>query len=190
MITTGGRLKARFVIHAVGPRMGEGLEDEKLRQATLNSLKLADEKGLKSIAFPAKVFGPYILGVELSSMMLLAGLVGAHHLGRRAREPEPEFGEVPQLARPSGNGREREEQERERREERRGEPESARQRREQHERREADGDAERDPAGLLFGVGRLADAQEVHQADDHGRCVGRGRSGSAGIPVRALPRPR
>jgi O-acetyl-ADP-ribose deacetylase len=53
VITTGGRLKARFVIHAVGPRMGEVLEDEKLRQATLNSLKLADEKGLKSIAFPA-----------------------------------------------------------------------------------------------------------------------------------------
>jgi O-acetyl-ADP-ribose deacetylase (regulator of RNase III) len=53
VITTGGKLKANYVIHAVGPRMGEGNEDAKLRNATLNSLKLADEKKLKSIAFPA-----------------------------------------------------------------------------------------------------------------------------------------
>ena len=52
-ITTGGDLKARYVIHAVGPRMGEGDEDKKLADATSNSLNLAQEKGLKSIAFPA-----------------------------------------------------------------------------------------------------------------------------------------
>ncbi len=53
VITTGGRLKARYVIHAVGPRMGEGDEDRKLKDATLNSLRLAESKGLKSIALPA-----------------------------------------------------------------------------------------------------------------------------------------
>jgi len=53
VITTAGDLKAKHVIHAVGPRYGEGEEDEKLRNATLNSLKLADEHKLKSIAFPA-----------------------------------------------------------------------------------------------------------------------------------------
>ncbi|MFX0036675.1 MAG: macro domain-containing protein [Candidatus Hermodarchaeota archaeon] len=53
VITTGGNLKAKYVIHAVGPRMGEGNEDNKLRNATLNSLKIMDEKKLKSIAFPA-----------------------------------------------------------------------------------------------------------------------------------------
>ena len=53
VITGAGRLKAKYVIHAVGPRMGEGDEDNKLRNATLNSLKLADEHGVKSIAFPA-----------------------------------------------------------------------------------------------------------------------------------------
>ncbi|MEN2974639.1 MAG: macro domain-containing protein [Candidatus Caldarchaeales archaeon] len=53
VITSGGRLKARYVIHAVGPRMGEGEEDEKLRRATVNSLKLAEEHGIESIAFPA-----------------------------------------------------------------------------------------------------------------------------------------
>jgi len=53
VITTGGNLKARHVIHAVGPRMGEGDEDNKLKNATLNSLKVADQNKLKSIAFPA-----------------------------------------------------------------------------------------------------------------------------------------
>jgi O-acetyl-ADP-ribose deacetylase (regulator of RNase III) len=53
VITTGGNLKAKHVIHAVGPRMGEGNEDHKLKNATLNSLKVADENNLKSIAFPA-----------------------------------------------------------------------------------------------------------------------------------------
>jgi O-acetyl-ADP-ribose deacetylase (regulator of RNase III) len=52
-ITTGGNLKAKYVIHAVGPRMGEGDEDRKLADATRNSLALAHEKGLASIAFPA-----------------------------------------------------------------------------------------------------------------------------------------
>jgi NADH-quinone oxidoreductase subunit J len=37
------------------------------------------------------LFGPYVLGVELVSMLLLAGLIGAYHLGRSTRgEPEPE----------------------------------------------------------------------------------------------------
>jgi len=53
VITTGGNLKAKFVIHAVGPRMGEDDEDSKLTNAVLNSLKLMDEHELKTIAFPA-----------------------------------------------------------------------------------------------------------------------------------------
>ncbi|UCC58431.1 MAG: macro domain-containing protein [Candidatus Bathyarchaeum sp.] len=52
-ITTGGNLKAKYVIHAVGPRHGEEHEDAKLKDATLNSLILAEQKNLKSIAFPA-----------------------------------------------------------------------------------------------------------------------------------------
>src|SRR5215510_10509876 len=53
VITGGGLLKARHVIHAVGPQMGEGNEDEKLKNATLSSLKVADENGLRSVGFPA-----------------------------------------------------------------------------------------------------------------------------------------
>jgi O-acetyl-ADP-ribose deacetylase (regulator of RNase III) len=52
-ITTGGNLKAKYVIHAAG--MGRDLrtDEGKIRQATANSLKRADENGLKSIAFPS-----------------------------------------------------------------------------------------------------------------------------------------
>ena len=53
VITTGGNLAAKYVIHAVGPIHGDDHEDAKLKDATLNSLILADKHNLKSIAFPA-----------------------------------------------------------------------------------------------------------------------------------------
>lgn len=61
VITTGGNLKARYVIHTVGPiwRGGDLGEDELLRQAYLNSLSLAAEHGVKSVAFPAISTGAY-----------------------------------------------------------------------------------------------------------------------------------
>jgi O-acetyl-ADP-ribose deacetylase (regulator of RNase III) len=52
-ITTGGALKARYVIHAVGPRMGEGDEDNKLKNAINSVLNLAAEEKLRSISVPA-----------------------------------------------------------------------------------------------------------------------------------------
>jgi len=70
-ITTAGKLKARHVIHAVGPRMGEGNEDEKLRNATLNALKLADENDLKSIAFPAISTGIFGFPIDRCAEIIL-----------------------------------------------------------------------------------------------------------------------
>ena len=52
-ITNGGKLKARMVIHAVGPMMGEGDEDAKLKKAMNSVLSLAAERELKSISVPA-----------------------------------------------------------------------------------------------------------------------------------------
>ncbi|HUV64249.1 MAG TPA: macro domain-containing protein [Sedimentisphaerales bacterium] len=71
VITTGGQLKARHVIHAVGPRMGEGDEDLKLRSATRNSLKVADENHLKSIAFPAVSAGIFGFPIERCAAIML-----------------------------------------------------------------------------------------------------------------------
>lgn len=52
-ITGAGKLPARFIIHAVGPRKGEDNEDEKLYRAVAESLMLADREKLNSIALPA-----------------------------------------------------------------------------------------------------------------------------------------
>ena len=72
VITTGGNLKAKYVIHAVGPRMGEGNEDEKLENATLNSLKLIDEKKLKSIAFPAISTGIFGYPIDRCAKIMIS----------------------------------------------------------------------------------------------------------------------
>ncbi|MEJ2697694.1 MAG: macro domain-containing protein [Candidatus Sulfobium sp.] len=59
VITGGGKLPAKFVIHAVGPRMGEGDEDDKLKGAVLSSLELASQKKLLSISLPAISSGTF-----------------------------------------------------------------------------------------------------------------------------------
>jgi O-acetyl-ADP-ribose deacetylase (regulator of RNase III) len=61
-ITTGGRLKARHVIHAVGPvyrREGAERAAELLRSAYQRSLEVAVEHGLHSVAFPSISTGAY-----------------------------------------------------------------------------------------------------------------------------------
>lgn len=61
VITSGGKLPARFVIHTVGPVYGQhgGREAELLAACYRNSLELAAANGLKSIAFPAISTGAY-----------------------------------------------------------------------------------------------------------------------------------
>ncbi|MGH7779654.1 MAG: macro domain-containing protein [Candidatus Binataceae bacterium] len=62
-ITGAGRLPAKFVIHAASMSLGGRATEAHLRAATRNSLKRANEKGLKSIAFPA--IGTGIAGFPL-----------------------------------------------------------------------------------------------------------------------------
>jgi O-acetyl-ADP-ribose deacetylase len=61
VITTGGNLKAKYVIHTVGPRYQGGNKEEAtlLSSAHLESLKLASARKIKSIAFPAISTGIY-----------------------------------------------------------------------------------------------------------------------------------
>jgi len=72
VITTGGNLKAKHVIHAVGPRMGEGAEDAKLRNAVTNSLKLMDDHRLKTIAFPAISTGIFGYPIERCAKIMIS----------------------------------------------------------------------------------------------------------------------
>jgi O-acetyl-ADP-ribose deacetylase (regulator of RNase III) len=68
-LTGAGTLPCRYVVHAVGPRWGEGDEDAKLRTAVRAALSLADQRGFKNVALPAistGIFGfPKERGAEL-----------------------------------------------------------------------------------------------------------------------------
>lgn len=73
VITTGGNLKARYVIHTVGPiyRDGQHGEPELLEKAYRNSLKLASSKGIKTIAFPSISTGAYGYPMEEAAEIAL-----------------------------------------------------------------------------------------------------------------------
>jgi len=72
-ITGAGNLKARHVIHTVGPvwRGGNHGEPELLAQAYQNSLKLAAAQGLKTIAFPSISTGAYRYPIEDAAKIAL-----------------------------------------------------------------------------------------------------------------------
>jgi len=70
-ITTGGRLKARYVIHTVGPRWGEGDEEAKLIKAIKNTLELATAKGFKTISLPAISAGIFGFPKELCAGIIV-----------------------------------------------------------------------------------------------------------------------
>jgi O-acetyl-ADP-ribose deacetylase (regulator of RNase III) len=71
VITGAGKMKFKHIIHAVGPKMGEGDEDRKLSSAVRSSLALADRHGLKSIAIPAISTGNYGFPVDRCARILL-----------------------------------------------------------------------------------------------------------------------
>ncbi len=77
-ITTGGKLKARFVIHAASMELGGKTTADSLRRSTAHCLKIANERGLKSIAFPA--VGTGIAGFPLNECAEIMLREAAQHL--------------------------------------------------------------------------------------------------------------
>ncbi len=75
VITGGGRLKARYVIHAVGPVYGEGGEDAKLAGATRSSLEIARDRKLQTIALPALSTGIFGFPMERASEIMIGTAV-------------------------------------------------------------------------------------------------------------------
>jgi len=73
VITTAGNLKAKYVIHTVGPiyRGGNKGEAELLKSAYLESLKIASSKKLKSISFPAISTGAYGYPIQKAARIAL-----------------------------------------------------------------------------------------------------------------------
>ncbi|MGB9735279.1 MAG: O-acetyl-ADP-ribose deacetylase [bacterium] len=77
VITTGGNLKAKYVIHAVGPIYNDGKhgEDKLLAGAYRTSLELAIKNNLKSIAFPSISTGAYGYPVDKAAEIALKTIV-------------------------------------------------------------------------------------------------------------------
>ena len=86
VITTGGALPARRVIHTVGPvwRGGGAGEPETLASCYRSSLALADEEGLESVAFPSISTGAFGYPIEEAAPVALRAiaevLAGARHV--------------------------------------------------------------------------------------------------------------
>ena len=76
-ITGGGRLKARYVIHAVGPVYygGNAGEAGTLAGAYRHSLELASQHGLRSVAFPSISTGAYGYPVEQAAPIALGTVI-------------------------------------------------------------------------------------------------------------------
>ncbi len=85
VVSSGGNLKAKSIIHAVGPRFQEEDTEGKLRQTTLNVLRKAEEKGIKNLAFPAMGVGFYGIPLDLCARTTL-GVVKKHLEGQSGLE--------------------------------------------------------------------------------------------------------
>jgi len=70
--TTAGRLPFKAVIHAVGPRQGEGDEERLLVAALMAAFALADQRGFRSLAFPAVSSGIFAVPAEVCARAYVA----------------------------------------------------------------------------------------------------------------------
>ena len=71
VVTGAGRLPFKGVIHAVGPRQGEGNEEAKLVQALASAFACAKERGWTSVAFPAVSSGIFAVPLEVCARAYL-----------------------------------------------------------------------------------------------------------------------
>lgn len=74
VVTTAGKLPFKGVIHAVGPRLGEGDEEKKLVQALSSAFSLAREKGWEAVSFPAVSSGIFAVPLEICARAYLAAV--------------------------------------------------------------------------------------------------------------------
>jgi len=72
VVTGAGRLPFKGVIHAVGPRFGEGDEGSKLRQALLACWECALERGWGTVSFPAVSSGIFAVPLDICARAYLA----------------------------------------------------------------------------------------------------------------------
>ena len=72
VVTTAGKLPFKGVIHAVGPRCGEGDEEQKLIKALASAFERATERGWQSVSFPAVSSGIFAVPLEICARAYIA----------------------------------------------------------------------------------------------------------------------
>jgi O-acetyl-ADP-ribose deacetylase (regulator of RNase III) len=75
--TSAGELKAKLIIHAVGPAFQEEQIESKLRATVTNALKEAERKGVTRIAFPAMGAGFYGVSLDVCADVMI-GTIAEH----------------------------------------------------------------------------------------------------------------
>jgi O-acetyl-ADP-ribose deacetylase (regulator of RNase III) len=87
VITTGGRLTAKYVIHTVGPVYcgGGPCEAEALASCHRESIRLADEHNLQSVTFPAISTGAFGYPPHEAAPIALSSTIGALRVARNLR---------------------------------------------------------------------------------------------------------
>ena len=74
VVTTAGRLPFKGVIHAVGPRQGEGDEEAKLYRALVAAFACAKERGWQSVSFPAVSSGIFAVPLDVCARAYLKAM--------------------------------------------------------------------------------------------------------------------
>jgi O-acetyl-ADP-ribose deacetylase (regulator of RNase III) len=74
VVSGGGKLRAEYIIHAMGPRFREDGIEEKLFDTMKRVLSLAEEKGVKTLAFPAMGAGYYGIPLPICSRVMFEAL--------------------------------------------------------------------------------------------------------------------
>ncbi len=72
VVTSGGNLKAKYILHAVGPRFQEESLEDKLQGTMLNVLRKAEENKIRSLAFPAMGAGFYGIPLDICAEIMLS----------------------------------------------------------------------------------------------------------------------
>ncbi len=74
VVTEAGKLKAKHIVHAVGPAFLEDDIEDKLRTTVRNALKCAEQKGIRQIAFPPMGAGFYGISLPVSAKVTLGSI--------------------------------------------------------------------------------------------------------------------
>jgi O-acetyl-ADP-ribose deacetylase len=86
VMTSAGKMNAKHIIHACGPKFQEPETDRKLRACILAALQCAEKNGLKTIAFPPMGSGFYGVPLDLCAAIMIEVIQSSIQNGTALKE--------------------------------------------------------------------------------------------------------